>query len=89
MPARRMTTVMIPVDATTTAQLRVYRNRTPMLAVVGSRSPLVMTLTLPDNLRPGHLRFARELAAAAAQYAAEVERAYRGLAPVHGCGKAA
>jgi hypothetical protein len=89
MTARRMTTVMIPVDASTSAQLRVYRSRTPMLTVVGSRSPLVMTLTLPDSLRPGHVRFARELAAAAAQYAAEVERAYRGLAPLSGCRKVA
>jgi len=89
MAARRMTTVMIPVDASASAELRVYRNRTPVLAVVGARSPVVMTLTLPDVLRPGHVRFARELAAAAAQYAAEVERAYRGLAPVYGCGKVA
>jgi hypothetical protein len=84
MAARRVTTVTIPVDAGTTAQLAAYRNRTPVLSVVGSRSPLIMTLTLPEHLRPGHVRFARELADAAARYATEVERAFRGLAPLHG-----
>ena len=38
-----------------------------------------MTLTLPARLEPGHVRFARDLAAMSARYATEVERAWRGL----------
>ena len=37
----------------------------------------VTTVTLPEHLEAGHVRFARDLARQAARYAAEVERAWR------------
>ena len=43
---------------------------------------LLVTLTLPDRLEAGHVEFARQLACRAMAYAVEVERRYRGLAPL-------
>jgi hypothetical protein len=43
------------------------------------RPALVVTLTLPEVLEAGHVRFARDLASSTARYATEVERAWRGL----------
>ena len=43
------------------------------------RPALLVTLTLPERIEAGHVRFARELADLTARYAIEVERAYRGL----------
>jgi hypothetical protein len=38
-----------------------------------------VTLTLPERIEPGHVRFARQLATSAAAYATEVERRYLAL----------
>jgi len=38
-----------------------------------------VTLTLPERIEPGHVRFARQLATSAAAYASEVERRYLAL----------
>jgi hypothetical protein len=47
------------------------------------RPGLVVTLTLPERIDTGHVRFARDLAASAVAYAAEVERSWRGLPALH------
>jgi hypothetical protein len=79
MPARRVTSVTVPVDGRSLVAFDTYRDRTPLLSVLAPRSSLVITLTLPDRIDAGHVRFARDLAVQAAAYATEVERAFRGL----------
>jgi hypothetical protein len=79
MPARRITSVTVPVDGRSLVAFDAYRGRTPLLSVLAPRSSLVITLTLPDRVDAGHVRFARDLAVQAAAYAREVERASRGL----------
>ena len=56
-----------------------YRDRTPLLTIMAVRPGLLVTLTLPEHLEAGHVRFARDLARQAARYAIEVERSWRGL----------
>lgn len=79
MAARRVTSVTVPVDGRSLVAFDAYRDRTPLLSVLAPRSSLVVTLTLPDRIDAGHVRFARDLAAQAAAYATAVERAWRGL----------
>jgi hypothetical protein len=79
MPARRVTTVTVPVDIRSVAVFESYPARTPLLTIMATRPALLVTLTLPEVLAAGHVRFARNLAASAASYATEVERAWRGL----------
>ena len=43
------------------------------------RPALLVTLTLPEHVEAGHVRFARDLARQTARYAIEVERSWRGL----------
>ena len=59
--------------------LESYPARTPLLSILAARSGLVVTLTLPERIDAGHVRFARDLAPSAARYATEVERSFRGL----------
>jgi len=82
MPARRITAVTVPVDGRSAVAFESYPTRTPLLTITAGRSPLLVTLTLPDRLDAGHVRFARDLAASAARYATEVERTWRGLPPL-------
>jgi hypothetical protein len=82
MPARRVTALTLPVDPRSAVALEAYRDRTPLLTITGARPALLVTLTLPEHLEAGHVRFARDLAAMAARYAAEVERSWRGLPPL-------
>jgi hypothetical protein len=79
MPARRITTVTLPVDPRSAVAFESYPVRTPLLTIMAPRPGLLVTLTLPEHLEAGHVRFARDLAAQAARYAIEVERAWRGL----------
>ncbi len=79
MPARRVTTVTMPVDGRSGVCFDSYRERTPLLTIWAARPGLLVTLTLPEHLNAGHVRFARDLAAATARYATEVERRWRGL----------
>jgi hypothetical protein len=79
MPARRVTTVTMPVDGRSGVAFEAYRERTPLLTIWAARPGLLVTLTLPEHLNAGHVRFARDLAATATRYATEVERAWRGL----------
>ena len=79
MPARRVTTVTVPVDGRSAVAFESYTGRTPLLTILAARPGLLVTLTLPERIEAGHVRFARELAALTAKYAIEVERSYRGL----------
>ena len=79
MPAGRVTTVTMPVDGRSGVAFETYRDRTPLLTIWAARPGLLVTLTLPDHLNAGHVRFARDLAAMTARYSAEVERRWRGL----------
>ena len=79
MPAKRVTTVTVPVDVRSGVALEAYRARTPLLTIRATRPALMVTLTLPERIEPGHVEFARQLAASAAAYAVEVERRYRRL----------
>jgi hypothetical protein len=47
-----------------------------LLTIWATRPALLVTLTLPERIDAGHVRFARELARQAASYAAEVERSW-------------
>jgi hypothetical protein len=77
MPAKRITTVTLPVDPRSVVAFEAYRDHTPLLTIMAVRPALLVTLTLPEHLEPGHVRFARELARQAARYATEVERTWR------------
>jgi hypothetical protein len=79
MPARRVTTVTLPVDGRSGVAFESYRERTPLLTIWAARPGLLVTLTLPEHLNAGHVRFARDLASITARYAVEVERRWRGL----------
>jgi hypothetical protein len=82
MPSMRVTTVTVPVDGRSGVVLDRFPVRTPLLSILTARPALLVTLTLPDQVGPGHVRFARDLARSAAEYAAEVERRWRGLPPL-------
>ena len=79
MGVRRVTALTVPVDVAARVAFEAYPSRTPLLTIMAARPALLVTLTLPERLLPGHVRFARDLAESAARYATEVERAYRGL----------
>jgi hypothetical protein len=76
--------VTVPVDGRSGVAVDTFPARTPLLTILTARPPLVVTLTLPEQAQPGHLRFARSLAASAAEYAAEVERKLHALPPLPG-----
>jgi hypothetical protein len=82
MPARRAMSVCLPVGARWVVELRRYSARTPILSVQAGSPPALVTFTLPERVEPAHVEFARQLARHAALYAAEVERAWRGLPPL-------
>lgn len=82
MPAKRVTALTLPVDGRSGVSFESYPSRTPLLTIMAVRPALLVTLTLPEHLEQGHVRFARDLAAMSARYAAEVERAWRGLPPL-------
>jgi hypothetical protein len=79
MPARRVTALTLPVDPRSAVAFESYTGRTPLLTIMAVRPALLVTLTLPEHLEAGHVRFARDLAAQTARYAIEVERTWRGL----------
>lgn len=55
MPARRVTTVTVPVGVRSGVALESYRGRTPLLTIWAARPPLLVTLTLPQWIEPGHV----------------------------------
>ena len=78
MSASRGLSVCIPVGTRSAVELLRYDHRIPILTL--RAAPAVMiTLTLPEQVEPGHVQFARQLARLAARYAIEVERSWRGL----------
>jgi hypothetical protein len=79
MAGRRITAVTVPINACACVAFESYPCRTPLLTIMAARPALLVTLTLPERLLPGHVRFARDLADSAARYAAEVERTFRSL----------
>jgi hypothetical protein len=74
MPARRVTTVTVPVGVRSGVAFESYRDRTPLLTICTARPALLVTLTLPERVELGHVQFARQLALLARRYAAEIER---------------
>ena len=82
MPPRRVPALAVPVDARSGVVFLGYPNRSPLLTITTGRPALLVTLTLPERLEAGHVEFARQLACRAMAYAVEVERRYRGLAPI-------
>jgi hypothetical protein len=79
MAAKRATSLCVPVDARSIAELRCYPQRAPLLTIRAGRPALLVTLTVPEAVEAGHVAFARQLAQSAAAYAVEVERRFRGL----------
>ena len=79
MPARRVTAVTVPVDGRSAVVFEAYPSRTPLLSIMASRPRCWSPSPCPSTSKPGHVRFARDLAASAARYAIEVERTWRGL----------
>jgi hypothetical protein len=82
MAVKRVTTVTVPVDGRSGVVLDSFAARTPLLTILTARPALLVTLTLPEHVEPGHVQFARDLADSGARYATEVERAWRGLRPL-------
>jgi hypothetical protein len=89
MPARRALSLCVPVDARSAAEVLSYRDRAPLLTIRAGRPALLVTLTVPERIEPGHVEFARQLAKSATAYAVEVERRFRGLALAGACEEAA
>ena len=79
MSIRRATSLCVPVDARSGAELRRYPQRAPLLTIRTGRPALLVTLTVPVRIEAGHVAFARQLAQSATAYAVEVERRFRGL----------
>ena len=79
MGAKRATSLWVPVDVRSATELRCYRQHSPLLIIRAGRPALLVTLTVPERIEPGHIRFARQLAFSAAAYAVEVERRYLAL----------
>ena len=78
MPASRATSLCVPVDARSGAELHCYPERAPLLTIRAGRPALLVTLTVPERVEAGHVAFARQLAQSATAYAVEVERRFRG-----------
>jgi hypothetical protein len=79
MSTRRATSLCVPVDARSGAEVHCYPQRTPLLTIRAGRPALLVTLTVPERIEAGHVDFARQLAQSAIAYAVEVERRFRGL----------
>jgi hypothetical protein len=62
MPAKRVTALTLPVDPRSAVAFESYRDRTPLLTIMAVHPALLVTLTLPEHLEAGHVRFARDLA---------------------------
>jgi hypothetical protein len=84
MPARRVPALALPVDGKAAVTFRGYEHRTPLLTITTGRPALLVTLTLPERLEPGHVEFARQLACRAWAYAVAVERRYLGRPALSG-----
>ena len=81
MAVKRVTALTVPIDPRACVAFEAYASRTPLLTIMAVRPALLVTLTLPEHIDAGHVRFAHELARSAAGYAREVERISRRLPP--------
>jgi hypothetical protein len=79
MRGKPATSVCVPVDSRSVAELLSYQDRSPLLAIRAGRPALLVTLTVPERIEAGHVQFARQLAQSATAYAVEVERRFLGL----------
>jgi hypothetical protein len=79
MTASRATSLCVPVDGRSAAELLSYQARSPLLTIRAGHPALLVTLTVPEQIEAGHVAFARQLARSATAYAVEVERRFRGL----------
>lgn len=79
MGGKPATSVCVPVDARSAAELRCYTQRSPLLTIRTARPALLVTFTVPERIEAGHVAFARQLSQSATAYAVEVERRFRGL----------
>jgi hypothetical protein len=66
MAVKRVTALTVPVDPGARVAFDAYPCRTPLLTIMAVRPALLVTLTLPEHIDAGHVRFARELARSAA-----------------------
>jgi hypothetical protein len=82
--AARISALSLPIEQRSGAEFRAYARRTPVFTLNAGR--VLVSLTLPERLRPEHVAFARQMAEQAAAYATEVERLYRNG---HASGRAA
>ena len=89
MRGRPATSVCVPVDARSGAELRCYPQPAPLLTIRAGKPALLVTLTVLDQIEAGHVAFARQLAQFATAYAVEVERRFRGLPPLEPSRRAA
>ena len=87
MRGKPATSVCVPVNGRSSAELLSYRDRSPLLAIRTGRPALLVTFTVPQRVEAGHVVFTRQLAQAATAYAAEVERRFRGLPRLAGTTK--
>lgn len=73
----RVTSMSLPIDRRAGVEFRAFLSRTPLFTLSTGR--VLVTLTLPEHLRPEDVEFARLFARQANAYAIEVERLYRGV----------
>ena len=85
MTTKRATSLCLPVDGCSAAELLSYQARSPLLTIRAGRPALLVTLTVPEQIEAGHVEFARQLAQSATAYAVEVERLFRGLPRLAKC----
>jgi hypothetical protein len=76
MSGGRMSALMLAIDGRSAVEFKPFTGRTPLLSLAAGHT--LVTLALPERLRPADVEFARLLADQAARFAAEVERLYRG-----------
>lgn len=71
----RMSALSLPAGGGSAVEFRSFASRTPLFSMTAGR--VLVTLTLPERLRPEDVQFARTLAEQAHAYAIEVERLFR------------
>jgi hypothetical protein len=76
MAGGRMSALMLAIDGRSAVEFKPFTGRTPLLSLASGHT--LVTLALPERLRPADVEFARQLADHTARFAAEVERLYRG-----------
>jgi len=79
MGAKRVTSLCVAVDDRSAVEVLAYPHRAPLLTIRAGRPALLVTLTVPDQIEPGHVEFAWQLADSATAYAVAVDRRYLGL----------